>query len=194
MANISKIVGVTALVGLLIGGAYKGVAMYNKLKQASGNINFSVSFLRVHGLVGGTGITQLLNPIIRVLFNLNVKNFSGFDIEVKNIHVRLETQTTGNTTWKVLGTTNVYINLTVKDGKDKDEELRFDFKGLATIASLTNKKNRHRVVITYDFKGQPLEYISDVDITSPINSYWQKARNNFNSLKGLSLGNLQTAL
>lgn len=195
MANIGKIVGITALVGLLVGGAYKGYSFYNKLKQASGNINFNVSFLRVHGLVGNTGIAQLLNPILRIIFNLNVKNFSGFDIDVQNIHVRVETQPTNSTTWKPLGSTTVYINLSVKDGKEKDEELYFDFKGFATIASLTNKKNRHRIVMTYEYKGQALDYTSDVDIATPINAYWQKIKNGIHSLKGVaSFGNLQTAL
>ena len=195
MANIGKILGITALVGLLVGGAYKGVSYVNKIKQATGNLNFSVSFLRVHGLVGNKGIEQLLNPIIRILFNLNVKNFSGFDIEVKNIRVRVEAQTASNTTWKMIGATTVYLNLSVKDGKEKNQELYFDFKGFATITSLTNKKNRHRIVMTYEYKGQSLDYINDVDIVTPINTYWQKIKGGINSLKGVaSIGNLQTAL
>ena len=194
MANIGKIIGITTLIGLALGGAYKGYSFYNKVKQATGNVNFSISFLRVHGLLGNKGIEQLLQPVIRILFNLNVKNFSGFDIDVKNIRVRVETQTAGNTTWNMLGATTLYINLAVKDGTEKNQELYFDFKGFATITSIINKKNRHRIVMTYEYKGQSLQYISEVDITSPINSYWQKVRKNINSLKGLPLGNLQTAL
>lgn len=194
MANVGKIVGITALVGLLIGASYKASALANKLKQATGNINISVSFLRVHGLVGSKGIAQLLNPIIRVLLNLNIKNFSGFDVEVKNIRVRIETLKSGSKDWIFLGATDKYINLSVTDGKEKDETLTLDFKGFATIASVTNKKNRHRIFVTYELKGQALEYISDIDITSPISAYWQKIKGSINSLKGLGSGNLQTAL
>ncbi len=195
MANIGKIVGITTLIGLALGGAYKGYSFYNKVKQATGNVNFSISFLRVHGLFGNKGIEQLLNPVIRILFNLNVKNFSGFDIDVKNIRVRVEAQTAGNSTWNMIGATTVYMNLAVKDGTEKNQELYFDFKGYATITSLTNKKNRHRIVMTYEYKGQSLDYTSDVDIVTPINTYWQKIKSGVNSLKGISsFGNLQTAL
>lgn len=195
MANLGKIIGITTLVGLVFGGAYKGYSFYNKVKQATGNVNFSISFLRVHGLVGKKGFEQFLHPVIRILFNLNVKNFSGFDIDVKNIRVRVEAQTAGNDTWNMIGATTVYLNLSVKDGKEKNQELYFDFKGIATITSLINKKNRHRIVMTYEYKGQSLDYTSDVDIVTPINTYWQKIKSGVNSLKGVgSFGNLQTAL
>lgn len=193
MANVGKIFGITALVGILAGCAYKGVSYVHKIKQASGNVNYNISFLRIHGLVG-EGITKILSPTIRILFNLNIKNFTGFDIEVKNIYVKVQTQTTGSNEWKTIGTTNGYTNLSVIDGKEKNETLVFDFKGLTTINSLINKKNRHRIVMTYEFKGQSLDYTNDVNITGAINTYWQKAKNSINSLKGLSLGNLQTAL
>lgn len=204
MANIGKIVGITTLVGLALAGAYKGYSLYNKVKQASGNINFNLSFLRVHGLIG-TGITKYISPTIEVVFNLNLKNFSGFDIELKNIYIRIESKTSSSNKWNVIATSKAfghnslytagYINISLKNGIEDNYSVYIDFKGLSTIKSLIEKSNRHRIVMTYEYKGQSLDYTSDVDIVTPINTYWQKIRSKVNSLKGVgSLGNLQTAL
>ena len=204
MANIGKIIGVTAVVSLLVGGVYKGYSFYNKLKQASGNINFNVSFLRVQGLIGN-GITKFLSPTIQVAFKLNIKNFSGFDIDVKKIYARVESNQANNDKWNVIATSSGfghnslyiegYLNLKLKDGLEDNYDLYIDFKGLPTIKSLMNKTTRQRIVMTYEYKGQALDYTSDVDIATPINAYWQKIKNGIHSLKGVaSFGNLQTAL
>lgn len=188
MANIGKILGVTGLLGVLAFAGYKGVSFYNKVKQASGNINFNVSFLRVHGLMG-EGITKFVSPTIRTLFNLNLKNFSGFDVEVTKIYARIETNKAGSNNFNVLATTTDYFTINLIDGKEINKTLIFDFKGLATITSLINKTNRHRIVLTYNYKGQQLQFINDVDLTSPINSFWQKAKSSFNSFRGISANN-----
>lgn len=185
MANVGKILGISAVVALVGGIAYKGVSFVNKIKQASGNINVNVSFLRIHGLMGD-GITKFISPVVRVLFNLNIKNFSGFDIEVNKIFARVETNKVNSTTWDVIASTNDYLKITLRDGKQSNTTLTLDFKGLSTITSLLNKTNRHRIVLTYNYKGQQLESIKDIDITGPLNSFWQKVQSNFNSLKGLT--------
>ena len=70
------------VLGLL---AWKGYSVYSKVKAGVGNITPTVSFLRIHGLIGD-GLTKFISPVIRTLFNLNIKNFSGFDISVtKNL-------------------------------------------------------------------------------------------------------------
>lgn len=183
MANVGKILGITALIAAVSYGGYKGVSFYNKVKQASGNITFDVSFLRIHGLIG-EGITKLVSPTIRTLFNLELKNFSGFDIEVTKIFARIETNKAGSKDWNPIATTTDYFAIKLFDGKQINKTLTFDFKGLGTITSLINKTNRHRIVLTYNYKGQQLEFMKDVDLTSPINSFWQKAQSKFNSLRG----------
>lgn len=189
MANIAKILGVTALLGGLAYAGFKGATFYSKVKQASGNINFKVSFLRVHGLVG-EGITKFLSPTIRTLFNLNLTNFSGFDVEVTRIYARIETsKATSNNIWDVIATTTDYQSIKLVDGKEINKTLTFDFKGLATISSLIKKTNRHRIVLTYNYMGQQLQFISDVDITGPINSFWQKVKGQSNSFNGISTNN-----
>ncbi len=185
MANAGKIFGITALVALVGGIAYKGVSFVNKVKQASGNVNFNLSFLRIHGLIGD-GITKFISPTVRVLFNLNTKNFSGFDIEVTKIFARVESNKVNSTSWSVVASTNNYTKLNLRDASETNTILTFDFKGLSTITSLLNKTNRHRIVLTYNYKGQQLETIKDIDITGPLNSFWQKATQKFNSLKGLT--------
>ena len=184
MANVGKILGITAILSAIGFAGYKGISFVNKLKQASGNINFDVAFVRVHGLIG-EGITKFTNPIIRALFNLSLKNFSGFDVEVTKIYARIETNKAGTSDWSVIATTIDYLKINLPDGKQINKTLTFDFKGLGTITSLTNKSNRHRIVLTYNYKGQQLQFIQDVDLTSPINSFWQKAKNTFNSFKGV---------
>ena len=159
---------------------------------APGNINFAVAFLRVHGLIG-EGILKFTSPTIRTLFNLQLRNFSGFDIEVNKIYARIETNVAGSQDWKVIATTTDYLTIKLPDGKVKNETLTLDFVGLDTITSLINKKNRHRIVLTYNYKGQQLQYVSDVDITGPINSYWQKIKGNTNSLKGINKTTLELA-
>lgn len=183
MANIGKIFGITALIAGLVAASYKGVSFYNKVKQASGNITFGVSFLRVHGLVG-EGITKFLSPTIRTLFNLNLKNFSGFNVDVTKIFARIETNKSGATTWDAIATTTDYLAINLKDATQINKTLTFDFKGTGTISSLINKKNRHRIVLTYNYKGQQLQFIQDVDLAGPINSFWQKVKGGTNSLKG----------
>lgn len=184
MANVVKILGITAIVAAVATLGYKGVSFVNKLKQASGNITFNVSFLRIHGLIG-EGITKFVSPTIRTLFNLELKNFSGFDIEVTKIIARVEYNKAGTQDWTVIATTDNYFTIKTTDGKIIYKTLVFDFKGLGTITSLINKTNRHRIVLTYNYKGQQLQFIQDVDLTSPINSFWQKAQKSFNTLKGV---------
>jgi hypothetical protein len=183
MANAGKILGITAIIGAVAALSYKGVSFVNKLKQASGNINFDVAFLRVHGLIG-EGIAKFTSPTIRTLFNLNLSNFSGFDIEVTKIFARVETNKAGTQDWSAIATTSNYITIKITDGKVINQTLTIDFKGLGTITSLINKANRHRIVLTYNYKGQQLQFIKDVDLTSPINAFWKKAQGQFNSLKG----------
>jgi hypothetical protein len=184
MANVVKILGITAIVAAVATLGYKGVSFVNKVKQASGNITFNVSFLRIHGLIG-EGITKFVSPTIRTLFNLELKNFSGFDIEVTKIIARVEYNKAGTQDWTNVATTDNYFTIKTTDGKIINKTLVFDFKGLATITSLINKTNRHRIVLTYNYKGQQLQFIQDVDLTSPINSFWQKAQKSFNTLKGV---------
>lgn len=184
MANIGKILGITAILGAIGFAGYKGVSFVNKLKQAAGNINFDIAFVRVHGLVG-EGITKFTSPTIRTLFNLSLKNFSGFDVEVTKIYARVETNKANSQDWSVIATTIDYLKINLPDGKQINKTLTFDFKGLGTITSLINKTNRHRIVLTYNYKGQQLQFIKDVDLTSPINSFWQKAKSTFNSFKGV---------
>jgi hypothetical protein len=188
MANIKKIVGISFLLSAIGFGAYKGIAFYNKVKNGVGNITFNVSFLRVHGLIGD-GLTKFISPTIRTLFNLNLKNFSGFNIAVTQIYARVETQKSVNGKWAVIATTNDYMSINLPDGKSVDKTLTIDFKGLGTIASLTNKLNRHRIVLTYNYKGQTLSFIQEVDLTSPISSFWNKMKNSFNTLKGTETTN-----
>ena len=185
MANVGKIIGVTALLAAITAASYKGVSFVNKLKQASGNINFDVAFLRIHGLIG-EGILKFTSPTSRTLFNLQLRNFSGFDIEVNKIYARVETNKAGSQDWSVIATTSNYLAIKILDGKVINKTLTIDFIGLATITSLINKTNRHRIVLTYNYKGQQLQFIKDVDLTSPINSFWQKMRGQHNSLKGIS--------
>lgn len=185
MANVGKILGVSALLGILAYGGYKGATFYNKIKQAAGNITFNVSFSRVHGLVG-EGLTKFISPTIRAMFNLNLKNFSGFDIEVTRIFARVDTQKAGSNDWATIATTTEYMNINLKDGNIYDKTLTLDFKGFGTITSIIDKQSRHRIVLTYNYKGQQLQNINDVDLTSPINSFWQKAKSTINSLKGIN--------
>ena len=187
MANIKKI-SITAFLGALGFAGYKGVAFYNKVKNGVGNITFNISFLRVHGLIG-EGLTKFISPTIRTLFNLNLKNFSGFDIDVSKIYARVETQKTGSSSWVLIASTTEYLSINLRDGKVIDKTLTIDFKGLGTITSLTNKLNRHRIVLTYNYKGQTLSFIQEVDLTGPISSFWSKMKNSFNSLKGTETTN-----
>jgi len=183
MNSTVKILIGTAIVAGVATLGVKGASLYNKVKQAAGNINFSVSFLRIHGLIG-EGLTKFISPTIRVLFNLNLSNFSGFDIDVKKIYARIEANKAGTNSWDVIAKTNSYLDIALVDGKESNKTLTIDFKGLSTVTSLTNKGNRHRVVLTYNFKGQQLDYTSDLDLTGPISTYWAKAKNSINSLKG----------
>ncbi len=184
MAKVGKILGITALLGTAGFAVYKGVSFVNKLKQAAGNITPDVAFVRVHGLMGD-GITKFTNPTIRTLFDLSIKNFSGFNIDVTNIYARVETSKGNSNSWSVIATTSDYMKISLQDGKQINKTLTLDFKGLGTITSLISKTNRHRIVLTYNYKGQQLQFIKDVDLTSPINSFWQKMRNSFNSFKGI---------
>jgi hypothetical protein len=188
MSKAVKIFGVTAVLAALGFAAYKGTSFLNKVKQASGNINFAVSFSRIHGLIG-EGLTKLISPTIRVLFNLNLKNFSGFSVDVKNIYARIETQKDTDKSWSAIATTSSYFNITTNDGTEINKTLTFDFKGIPTITSLISKGNRHRIVMTYNFKGQQLQFIEDIDISGPINSYWAAIKNQFNSFKGVESKN-----
>ena len=185
MADTGKIVKggvIVTILGLL---TWKGISFYNKVKAGVGNITPTVSFLRIHGLMGD-GLTKFISPVIRTLFNLNIKNFSGFDISVTKIYARVETQKAGNAKWATIATTSDYLTIAVKDGIAKDITLTMDFKGLGTISSLINKSNRHRIVLSYDYKGQTLQTTQDVDISGPINSFWQKAKGSL-SLKGITI-------
>ena len=185
MADTGKIVKGVTIVGILGLLAWKGYSVYSKVKAGIGNITPTVSFLRIHGLIGD-GLTKFISPVIRTLFNLNIKNFSGFDISVTKIYARIETQKAGIGNWNSIATTSTYLSIAVKDGTQKDIILTIDFKGLGTISSLINKSNRHRIVLTYDYKGQTLQTIKDVDISSPINSFWMKAKGSL-SLKGITV-------
>jgi hypothetical protein len=184
MKPIFKIgLGLAALAAVITGGV-KGVSAYNKLKDAVGNFNFAFAFLRIHGLIG-EGITKFTSPTIRVLFNLNLKNFTGFDIQVTKIYARIEMQKAGSKDWSVIATPTGYLDLNLKDGKEENKTLTFDFKSLATITSLINKNNRHRVYMTYQFKGQAMNYTTDLDLTGPISTYWTKIKSSFPALKGV---------
>lgn len=191
MADTGKIVkgvGITAIVGLLV---WKGVSLYNKVKIGVTNITPNVSFLRVHGLIGD-GITKFLSPTIRTLFNLNIKNFSGFDIDVTKIYAKIEVSKDGGKNYKSIATTSNYINISIPDGKEINKELTIDFKGLSTISSLMNKNNSHRILLSYNYKGQALQTTQDIDISGQISSYWQKIKGSF-SLKGITVSQaLQT--
>jgi len=154
----------------------KGASLYNKAAQALGMINFNFSFVRIHGLVGEE-ITKFTNPTIRVVFNLNLKNFTGFNIDVQKIYCRIETKKEGTKDWSVIALPSGYFNIKLADGGELNKPLYFDFKGVGTITSLINKANRHRVVITAELKGQRLpEYTTDLDLTGPISKFWDLAQ------------------
>ena len=173
MANVKKILGITALIGILVAVSYKGASFYKKLKQASGNIMFDVSFLRIYGLVG-EGITKFISPTVRVLFNLELKNFSGLNIEITDIFARIDFSKNGGKDWASVASAINRLTINSKDGSQINKELTFDFKGISTITSLINKTNKHRIVLTYNLKGQQLQFIKEIDISGPLSAFWKK--------------------
>ncbi len=160
----------------LVFAGLKGAEVYNRVSQALGTINFNFSFVRIDGFVGEK-VTWFTNPTIRVLFNLNLKNFSGFNLDVQKIYCRVEVQKAGTKEWAVIALPSGYINLKLLDGAEMNKPLSFDFKGLSTITSLTNKDNRHRVVITAEVKGQRLPaYTTDLELAGSFSKFLTTAK------------------
>jgi hypothetical protein len=185
MVKTGKILMFAGLAAAVAAVGVKGYSEVNKLKQALGTFNFSFAFVRIHGLIG-EGITKFTNPTIRVIFNINLKNFTGYNIEINKIYARIETQKAGSNSWSVIATPGGYMDIKLADGGNIDKLIQFDFKGLGTITSLISKTNRHRVVMTYTFKGKSMpEYTTDLDLAGPIAAFWAKSKNAINALKGV---------
>jgi len=143
-----------------------GAAVINKVKKGVEKIDLNVSFLRVHGLVG-----TIFNPGLQVVFNLNVKNFSGLDIEVRDVYTRIETAKAGSNEWSTVATQADYVNVAVINGKTSNLAIVIEFKGLPLLKSFIDKTNRHRAVVSYSFKGIGGEYVKDLDLNGAIAPY-----------------------
>lgn len=176
------ILGVLGIGVLAVGGKYT----IDKLKRAAANIDFGISFNRIHGLVG-EGVAKFLNPTIRLVFDLTLKNYSGLDLDASNIFTRIETKKPGETSWSIIATQQGYMNIRVPNGKEKTQQITVDVKGFSTIGSITNKKNSHRAVVKYTFKGIEMEYVKELDVAGPISQYWQNVKSKFSSLGAASI-------
>lgn len=176
--------GVIVALAVLVGsGIVATKVVSNKLKEKAANIDFGFGFNRIHGLIGD-GISKFLSPTVRIIFNLQLKNFSGINLEAKKIYTRIEAQKPGQKDWTVVATQTGYQNIAIKDGENKTFPVSMDVKGFASISSLTNRKNRHRAVVSYEFKGIAGTYTSDIDIASKLGAFYDQQKKKFPALSG----------
>lgn len=168
---------------LLLGGIIAGKVAVDKLKQKAANIDFNIGFNRIHGFMG-EGISKFLSPVIRTIFTLSLKNFSGLNLAVNKIYTRIEVQKPGSLDWTVIASQVNYINIAVNDGTNKDVAIPVDIKGFAAIGSLTNRKNKHRAVVSYEFKGISGTYVKDLDLAGPIALWYDQQKKKFPALSG----------
>ncbi len=179
--------GVLILAGAVATGlaVFTGKKAVEKIKRSVANIDFGISFNRIHGLVG-EGVARFLNPTVRVLVDLTLKNYSGFDLEAKKIFTRLETRLPSQADWSIIATQQGYLDINVANGAEKKNTLQIDVKGFAAIGNLTKKTTKCRAVVKYEFKGIELEYIKEIDVAAPIAAYWNKVKAQFPSLTGIA--------
>lgn len=182
MNTAVKIGGFAAIATALF---YGGKYAIGAAKEKAANIDFSIDFNRVHGFMGD-GLTKFLNPTIRTIFNLTLKNFSGYNLSAEKIYTRIEVQTPGSTDWTLIASQIEYITVSVTDGKTTVTPIAIDIKGLAAIKSLFNKKNKHRAVVTYNFKGVSGNYITAIDIASKFDVWYSAQRKKIPALPQLS--------
>lgn len=176
--------GAIAILSIItIGAIAGGKFAIDKLKKKAANIDFNISFNRVHGLMG-EGFSRFVSPVIRTIFTLSLKNFSGLNLAVNKIYTRIEVQKPGSMDWTVIASQVSYINIISNDGTNKDVAIPVDIKGFAAIGSLTNRKNKHRAVVSYEFKGVSGTYIKDLDVAGPIAVWYDQQKKKFPALAG----------
>jgi len=175
----------TLIIGSILLAAAAGTAYtVSTYKKKAANITFGFGFNRIHGLIG-EGISKFLNPTIRTVFNIDIKNYSGLNLSAEKVYARLEVRTPGSNSWDVVATQTGYKNFTINDGKEISQEITMDVKGAAAITSLTNKKNLHRVAVSYVFKGVPGVYHEEIQIADQVTAYWNKMKLKFPGLTGV---------
>lgn len=174
------------VIGTILAAAFFGGRYALKVvKEKAANIDFSVDFSRVHGFMG-SGITKFLSPTIRTIFNLTLKNFSGFALSAEKIYTRIEVQTPGSEDWTIIASQTEYINVAVADGATVVKPISVDIKGLASLKSIFNRKNKHRAVITYNFKGVSGNYITNIDVAGKFGAWYDSQRKKIPALPQLS--------
>lgn len=161
----------------------------DKLKEKAANIDFNIGFNRIHGFMG-EGLSKFLSPVIRTIFTLSLKNFSGLNLAVNKIYTRIEVQKPGSMEWTVIASQVNYINVAINDGQSKNVDIPVDIKGFAAISSITNRKNKHRAVVSYEFKGISGTYVKDLDLAGPLFTWYDQQKKKFPALAGTVNQNL----
>jgi len=168
MTNSTKIFAGVSITTLAVIGAIKGISFYNKAKNAINNIQFLFSFVRVQGLIG-EGITRFTNPIFQVIFFLEVKNLSDFNIDATNIVATIQ-ESNNSLSWNTIAISDnqFKINVPARGGSSKTQ-MPINFKGFSTIKALANMSGKkYRALITYRYKGASLQYIQDIPLQQHI--------------------------
>lgn len=181
MSSKGVIIGLTALIGTL---AVAGRFTINRLKERAANIEFNINFNRIHGFMG-EGITRFLSPIIRTYFTISLKNFSGLNLSANRIYTRIEVQRPGSLEWTVIATQVDYLNVSVTDGQTKNIQVPVDIKGFSAIASITNRQNKHRAVVSYQLKGVNATYVKDLNISGSLFTWYDQQKKKFPALAGV---------
>lgn len=183
MLSTKKTIGTVAFGILAVITGVKGYSFYNKLKNAVNNIQFMFSFVQVNGLIG-SGITKFTNPVLQVIFELQVKNLSDFNVNATNIVATIQQQSKDLSWNNIAQTENQFIiNAPAKGGSSKIN-IPINFKGLSTLSSVANIKSNYRALITYQYRGTSLQHKENI----PLQQYIKLAIDNLKSglnLKGI---------
>ncbi len=158
-------IGLTATAGLLtfLGIKYGPKAI--KLKNAETNLIFDIE-----PLINKTFIKK---GLLKLYVNSVVKNLVGFDIEIENLSIILESSENGKT-WSNFGSSEKRIDkVNFKDNATTKTLIAVDVKLGQFLTALINSK-KYRFIINYDLKGTPLQYIVYKDVTAAVKSISKK--------------------
>lgn len=190
MASTSKIV-----IGLLVAtagvfGITKGISYYNRVKNATNNMQIGFAFVRVHGLIGN-GITKLTNPVLQVIFQLQIKNLSDFVIKATNIVATVQQNINGQ--WSQIAITDNFFQFNSAPGTSTNVTIPINFAGLTTLASIANINTRkYRVLVTYRINNNTLSFTQDLPLQQYLRGSIDALKAGLN-LKGLGNNTLQLA-
>lgn len=191
MSN-TKTISTILLGGLAVFGVIKGVSYYNRVKTAVDNIQFNFAFVRVQGLIG-QGITRFTNPILQVIFQIQIQNLSDFDIRATRVVATIQQQAANSKEWTNIAQANHPFEINVKQGKSFSHDLPVNFQGLSTLKSLANlSTNKYRVLVSYRVNNNTLVYTKNLPLQQYLKSSIDSLKAGLN-LKGLQQNTLQLA-